>query len=86
MLRIIKDRRTKYLSTGFSCPVELWDANSNLPKKKHPHYREIAILLGKKKLDAEKLLYEFENEDKDLSAYEIKTKLTKNQGEQSICL
>jgi integrase/recombinase XerD len=79
MLRIIKDRRTKYLSTGFSCPVDLWDANSNLPKKKHPHYTEIAILLGKKKLDAQKLLYEFENEDNDLSAYEIKTKLTKTR-------
>ena len=34
MLRVIKNRKSKYLSTGFSCSKELWDEKSNLPKKK----------------------------------------------------
>lgn len=79
MLRVIKDRKSKYLSIGFSCSIELWDFNTNLPKKKHPHFKEIRILLTKKKLDADRMLYELENENKDLSAYEIKTKLTKDK-------
>jgi site-specific recombinase XerD len=79
MLRVIKDRKSKYLSIGFSCSKELWDFKTNLPKRKHPHHQEIGILLTKKKLDAERLLYELENEDKNLSAYEIKTKLTKKK-------
>jgi hypothetical protein len=36
MLRIIKDRKTKYTSIGYSCTKELWDDKKSLPRRKHP--------------------------------------------------
>jgi integrase len=79
MLRIIKDRKPKYLSTGISCTKLLWDPKLNIPKRGHPHYKEAKILIGKKKLDAEKFIYDLENDDKNLSSYEIKGKLKKSK-------
>lgn len=79
MLRVTKDRKSKYISVGFSCSIDLWDDKENSPKKKHPHFKEIKILIAKKKLDAEKLILNLENEDKNLSAYEIKIKLHKEK-------
>ena len=48
MLRVIKDRQTKYVSIGSSCSVDLWDTKNNLPKKKHPLYTELLILIEQK--------------------------------------
>ncbi len=79
MLRVTKARKSKYISVGFSCSTDLWDNKENLPKKKHPHYKEIKILIAKKRLDAEKLILSLENEDKNLSAHEIKGKLRKQK-------
>ena len=79
MLRIIKDRKPKYISTGISCIPELWDEKLCVPKKKHRHYKEAKLLIAKKKLDAEKIVYDLENESKNLSAQEIKGKLKKER-------
>ncbi|MEO6731927.1 MAG: site-specific integrase [Ferruginibacter sp.] len=79
MLRVIKDRKPKYISVGFSCTTDLWDDGENLPKKKHPHFKEIKILIAKKKLDAERLVLNLENDDKNLSSHEIKGKLRKQK-------
>jgi hypothetical protein len=56
MLRVIKDRKIKYLSIGASCKEDLWDEETNLPKKKHSLYRQLVVLIQKKKQDADKLL------------------------------
>lgn len=79
MLRIIKDRKPKYISTGINCSDDLWDEKLSIPKKNHPLYKEAKILIGKKKLDAEKLIYNLENENDNLSAFEIKGKLRKGK-------
>jgi integrase len=75
MLRIIKDRKPKYISVGTSCTEEFWDNVNNLPKKKHPFFKEIKVKIARKKLEAEKLILDLENDEKDLSAYEIRSKL-----------
>ncbi|MGC4034448.1 MAG: site-specific integrase [Chitinophagaceae bacterium] len=72
MLRIIKDRKPKYLSTGVSSTEELWDFANNIPKRKHPHFKEIKIKLRKKLLEAEKYVLDLDNDDKNLSAHEIR--------------
>ncbi len=79
MLRIIRDRKAKYMSIGVSCSLELWDSKINLPKKKHPLYQQIKMLIAKKILDAEKLVYESENDSKSYSSHEIKAKLKKER-------
>ncbi len=79
MLRIIKDMKPRYISTGISSSCENWNEDECIPKKSHPHYKEAKISIRKKALEAEKLVYDLENEDKNLSAYEIKTKLKKKK-------
>ncbi len=71
MLRISKDRKSKYISVGSSCPVALWDAKLNLPKKKHPLYHELSVLIETKMLEAKKLLVEMRSEAAEFSAEEI---------------
>src|SRR5688572_26383283 len=75
MIRITKDRKPEYISTGVTCSVAGWNENLNIPKKSHPNFKTVKILIGKKKLEAEKLVYDLENENKNLSSYEIKKKL-----------
>ena len=76
MLRITKDRKTKYSSTGHSCHISLWDMAKSLPKRKHPEYRELSILIEHKKLDATKKLYTIELEDEYKSLDEIQKHIT----------
>ena len=45
LLRVIKDRQAKYISIGSSCSIDLWDAKNNLPKKKHPLYTDLIVLI-----------------------------------------
>jgi len=75
MLRITKDRKSKYLAVGFSCTETLWDEVAGEPSKKHPLYKEAKFLIQKKKLEASRLVLQLENEDKSLSAGEIRGKL-----------
>lgn len=79
MLRIIKHRKIKYLSVGFSCSLGLWDKEQQTPKKKHPLYKEAVILIQKKKLEASKLVMELESEEKNLSVAEIKVRLKRDK-------
>ena len=79
MLRIIKNRKVRYMSTGISCAKELWDKEEKTVSKKHPLYKEARITIAKKIIDAERLVLNLENEDKNLSAYEIKGKLKKGK-------
>lgn len=86
MLRVIKDRKSKYISVGFSCHIDLWDTKENLPKKKHPLYKEIVVLIDNKRLEAGKLLLDLESENKNLSAFEIQSKLKKEKSNNSSVL
>jgi site-specific recombinase XerD len=75
MLRIIKERKVKYLSVGFSCTKELWDEREGGPKKRHPLYKEAQLSIQKKKLEASRMVMDMENEDRNLSVGELKGKL-----------
>ena len=66
LLRIIKNRKPKYISVGISCNKDLWDFKLNIPKKKHPHYQQAKILINKRMLEAEKTVYDFENGGKKI--------------------
>ncbi len=71
MLRVIKDRKPKYISIGHSCKPELWDEIEGKPKKKHPFEKEINILIDTKRAVANKLILENQIEDKEYSSEEI---------------
>ena len=78
MVRLIKDRKPKYISVGVGCSKDLWDSKKNLPSKKHPLSKELIIKIEKTKTDAKRLLMKFEDEKLDFSSEEF-TKKLKNQ-------
>lgn len=75
MVRIIKDRVASYLSIGASCPLKWWDEKSCLPKKNHPNYEELLVLIDKKRSEANKLLLEIKTGEEEVSALDIKEKI-----------
>lgn len=60
MLRVIKDRKPKYKSLGYSSRSEHWNFSKNLPNKKHPLYSDLSIFLQSKiiELESEKITLE----------------------------
>jgi len=76
MLRITKDRKPKYISLGYNCSPELWDDSLGMPKKKHPNYLELKLLIEKKVREIETLTLEYDNENKEYSSEEIKNQIT----------
>jgi len=84
MLRVIKDRKPKYISIGHSCSVDLWDEVEGKPKKKHPFEREINILIDTKKTAANKLILENQIDDKDFSSEEIIGKISRNTTKSTV--
>jgi integrase/recombinase XerD len=79
MMRVIKNRKSKYISLGFSSPLNLWDTDRNLPKRKHPFYNEIILLIDKKKSDATKLVFGMETDEEGYSAEELKQTIVKKK-------
>jgi len=75
MLRVIKDRKPKYISVGSSCSAALWDEKANLPKKKHPLYHELSVLIQMKLLEAKRLIVEMKSEQAEYSVEEVTTTL-----------
>ena len=82
MLRITKDRRSKYLSIGASCSSNLWSKKENMPKRKHPHFHELSVLINTKRLEAQKLLIELKAEAAEFSAEEVSNTLKVVTGEK----
>ncbi|HXB40691.1 MAG TPA: site-specific integrase [Bacteroidia bacterium] len=84
LLRVIQNRKVSYISTKASSTKELWDEEANLPKKKHPLYKQLLVLIDTKKAEANKLNLELETDNIDLSAKEIKRKLKKTTNSKSV--
>lgn len=82
MVRLIKDRKSKYISVGESCSKALWDDKKNLPSKKHPLAKEMVIKIEKTKMEAKRLLMKLEDEQTDFSTEEF-TKKLKNQSRKT---
>jgi len=83
VLRVIKDRKTKFLFTGLSCSADLWDFKENKPKKKHPNRLKLELFIDKKKVEAQNIILDLENEIEDYTtehfkrAYKVSTKKVK---------
>ncbi|WP_374755634.1 Arm DNA-binding domain-containing protein, partial [Flectobacillus major] len=70
MVRLIKDRKPKYISVGMSCSKAMWDDKKNLPAKKHPLATEMIIKIERTKTDARRLLMQLEDEKASFTAEE----------------
>lgn len=72
VIRLIQNRKARYISTGMSCHHSLWDDKDNKPKKKHPNQVELELFIDQKKADAQKVLLGLETEKKDYSTEHFK--------------
>ncbi|AMM51207.1 hypothetical protein TH61_08495 [Rufibacter sp. DG15C] len=77
MLRLIKDRKIKYVSLDYSCSKELWDEDEQRPVKKHPHKVELNIKITKMMNDANKIILDFDNNEQNYSVDDIAKALSR---------
>lgn len=84
LLRLTRDRKQLKIGLGISCHADEWDAKANRPKRRHPLYLEIKRALDKAEQDAEKVILDFENNDKPYTLETIKTKLGKTQVRETV--
>jgi integrase/recombinase XerD len=54
-LRIIKDRKTKFISIGIKLKKEYWDDNQQIVKKKHPNSARMNAFIAQKIADAKEV-------------------------------
>lgn len=83
-IRIIKDRKAKFVFTGKSAKKEQWDEVMGLPNKKHPLHKELTIYLKKKLLDADTELLQLEKDDTFFTADNIKQTLKTTKSTKTI--
>jgi len=68
MLRICKDRKTKYQSLGISVNPDHWDFQKNRPKPKCPNEDLILKIILDKEIEFRKQILELKAEDKEYTA------------------
>lgn len=76
MLRITKDRKSKYQSLGISIPPQFWDFTKNQPKRNCPNKDAILRLISEKTKQYQEQLIEFKAENKEFTATTLVEKLT----------
>lgn len=84
MFRVTKNRKSKYLSIGYSCPAELWDFKNNVPSKKHPNGDILNIVIKQKSIDAQKLLLTLDDKKRYYSLEEVRNKIKRSNGSQGL--
>ena len=84
LLRLTRDRKQIKISLGSNCHLSEWDEKANRPKKKHPLYHEIKRALDKAEQDAEKVILDFENQDRAYTLEDIRAKLAKAQNRLTV--
>ncbi len=77
-MRIIKNRKPKYISLGFSIRPELWDEKRQVVKRGHPNSARLNSLLCHKITEARDILIDTEIKNKHLSSTKIKEKIIGN--------
>lgn len=84
MLRLIQDRKIKYVYLHATCHPDLWDEENNLPKRRHPHFHELKVLISSRLLESEKTILELEQQNREYSLEELCTKLNFEQKKQQM--
>ncbi|XWW47022.1 site-specific integrase [Fibrella sp. USSR17] len=84
LLRIIKDRQQIKISLGINCHPDQWDDSNNQPKRRHPLFHEIKTAIDKAERNAEKLILDYENQDKPYTLDELKVKLLRQDKKTAV--
>ena len=76
-VRIIKDRKPKYIHTDYSIDLKHWDATERRVKKSHPNSKRLNNYLLTKLSEANDIALEVETNNDVASSREIKKKVAK---------
>lgn len=71
-IRVIKDRKTKFISTGFKLKENQWDEEKQRVKKNYPNSARVNANLAQKVADAEGQIADLERKSKTISAKKLK--------------
>jgi len=74
-LRIIKDRRTKFVSIGIKIKESDWNEETSKVKKSHPNSARLNAVIATKVAEAENIALELTTKSKSVNAYKIKEKI-----------
>lgn len=84
MLRVINNRKASYSNIGATSSAKNWDDKNNLPKRSHPLYSELLVLIDKKRTEANKFLLKIETEDLEYNSFEIRDRIKKKPTKNKI--
>ena len=79
VLQLIKDRKRKIVSLGYTATPHQWDSKNNLPNKKHPNSGDIEKVILKKRYQAVKAISELEDSGKPFTMDDIFNKINNYQ-------
>ena len=71
-IRVIKDRKTKFISTGYKFKPNQWDEENQRAKKNFPNSARMNALLAQKVADATGEVADLERKSKTVSAKRLK--------------
>ena len=71
MIRLTLKGKRKYIGLGVNCKANYWDDINNLPSKKHPHQKELVILINDLVNSISKKIYTAENSNIILTLEEL---------------
>jgi integrase len=74
MIRLIIDRKIKYISLGFSTNPIYWDNNEKSLLKGYNNFKKANYLIHKKKSEIDGIILDFENEGKSYTVDDIEKK------------
>lgn len=72
MIRATLNRKSKYVTTKYSSPLNLWDSNKKKPRKRHPSYVEIDEYLTLEINKIKKAINKFKEEEKNFTLDDFK--------------
>ena len=74
-IRIIQNRKTSFISTGVSVPLELWDENISQVRKKHPSSIRINNLINHKMVEAQDLVLDLETRHEQVQSSTVRSQV-----------
>ena len=74
MIRLIVDRKIKYIYLGFSTTPNLWDDTQKLLLKGYDNFKKTNYIIHKKKSELDGIILDFENEDRSYTVDDIEKK------------
>lgn len=83
-LRIIKDRKPRYVSIGYSVKESDWDDKNLKVKKSHPNSQRMNNLIALRLAELQSIALDLETNDKSINADEIKSVVKGNRSSSFI--